>query len=441
MSMLRYGVRIHNIALDRDIPADSVYVGRNPRFGDPFWGNRHKIGREMRREQVIAAHRFDVENSEIMLSRIHELRGRDLVCHCAPADCHAETLARIANDPETVAQLLKRAIARRLESDTHPSGNSERAMTTESNRKRATPQDLEATLENFFAGRVSCRERNSGPCEDERKSTDLFIAGPTDLALSRTTLAIVGTAGRKEDADRLDARQWRLMLDTARAFVESLTTDAGAPDLVSGGAAWSDHLAVALFLENPKLRLALELPAAFSGRYDAGEFRFAETNAGRFDPGATANYYHRLFSAKIARDIRGFDSLRQIAEAIEKGAEKRVYRGFKERNLVVGKARVLLAFTFGGVSGTGPEGSRIDVFGTGVGAEAAGLKDGGTAHTWDRAESICKIHVFLPVADGLKAGIENKAGIEDAIARMRNILEKSPEKKQTPVSEAQFRMF
>jgi hypothetical protein len=70
------------------IPPEAVYVGR----GSP-WGNPFHIGLHGTRDQVIA--RFERE----ILPRLDlkPLRGKDLVCFCAPKPCHADILLREAN--------------------------------------------------------------------------------------------------------------------------------------------------------------------------------------------------------------------------------------------------------------------------------------------------------------------------------------------------------
>jgi hypothetical protein len=75
------------------IPADAVYVGRPSKWGNPF-----KIGRDGTREEVIEKYSTYIQ-SKIYNSQlnIEELRGRDLVCWCAPQPCHADILIELAN--------------------------------------------------------------------------------------------------------------------------------------------------------------------------------------------------------------------------------------------------------------------------------------------------------------------------------------------------------
>ena len=69
----------------------AVYIGRPTKWGNPFL-----IGRDGTREQVIekfrtyAKHRFSAADVE-------ELRGKDLICWCAPLACHGDVLLRVAN--------------------------------------------------------------------------------------------------------------------------------------------------------------------------------------------------------------------------------------------------------------------------------------------------------------------------------------------------------
>lgn len=71
----------------RNAPAGAIYVGR----GSP-WGNPFRIGM-MSREEVIR--KFECEVLPTL--DLMPLRGKDLVCYCAPKACHADVLLREAN--------------------------------------------------------------------------------------------------------------------------------------------------------------------------------------------------------------------------------------------------------------------------------------------------------------------------------------------------------
>ena len=75
------------------IPPDAVYVGRPSKWGNPF-----KVGRDGTRVEVISKYRSRIIN--ILQSTdshyIDELKGKDLVCWCAPLPCHADILLELA---------------------------------------------------------------------------------------------------------------------------------------------------------------------------------------------------------------------------------------------------------------------------------------------------------------------------------------------------------
>lgn len=75
------------------IPPDAVYVGRPSAAGNPF-----RIGIDGAREEVIEKYRPWIEEQVRKgLVDLSKLRGKDLVCWCAPLSCHADILLEIAN--------------------------------------------------------------------------------------------------------------------------------------------------------------------------------------------------------------------------------------------------------------------------------------------------------------------------------------------------------
>ncbi len=149
------------------------------------------------------------------------------------------------------------------------------------------------------------------------------------------TLGIIGTAGRGPDGDAFKAnpRLWRSMCAVTQIVVTLLKPDR----LVSGGAGFSDHLAVLAYLDGSVPHLTLHLPTEWTG------YGFKETSSAR-DVGVTANECHHRFSLD-----RPTNSLHEIQLAIEKGATvKTGAGGFKARNTDIAReSDVLLAFTFG----------------------------------------------------------------------------------------------
>jgi hypothetical protein len=74
-------------ALDRD-----AALHRPPeQMGQPV---RH---RTRSRADVIAKYRAWIVTQPERMKALDELRGRDLVCFCAPAACHGDLLLRLAN--------------------------------------------------------------------------------------------------------------------------------------------------------------------------------------------------------------------------------------------------------------------------------------------------------------------------------------------------------
>lgn len=70
-----------------------TYIGRPSKWGNPFIidrdGNREEVIQQYRGwlSKRIAAGELDPE----------ELRGKDLVCWCAPLACHGDVLLELAN--------------------------------------------------------------------------------------------------------------------------------------------------------------------------------------------------------------------------------------------------------------------------------------------------------------------------------------------------------
>jgi hypothetical protein len=185
-------------------------------------------------------------------------------------------------------------------------------------------------------------------------------------------VAIIGTAGRRDDDTRLSSHGFLAMCNVTRAHIKQIRR--AQPDTliaaVSGGAAWADHIAVELFLTNDVDALELHLPCS----YDMKSMRFQDIGSCSLqtNPGGTANYYHRKFSKTVNRNSR-----KEIYQAINKGAKVHIWDGFHARNQHVAQSDYMLALTFGrdGVP-----------------------KPGGTRHTWNAAPKYCKkIHIPLSV--------------------------------------------
>lgn len=76
---------------DPNIPKNAVYVGRPTKWGNPF-----VIGQDGNRDEVISKYRSWLW-AQGPAYALEELRGKDLVCWCAPKACHADVLMEAAN--------------------------------------------------------------------------------------------------------------------------------------------------------------------------------------------------------------------------------------------------------------------------------------------------------------------------------------------------------
>lgn len=161
-------------------------------------------------------------------------------------------------------------------------------------------------------------------------------------------LAIVGTAGRDRH-QHLSRALFLSMVNHARGQLQLLTVRHGAIQVVSGGAAWADHVAVALQHHDTHLFL----PAAWDG--SRGAFQDTGVRDWRTNPGGTSNHWHRAFQATT-----GIPSLLDIGVFVMTGRTTTI-QGFHERNKAVAQSEYLLAYTWG---------------------EGDVPADGGTSHTW-----------------------------------------------------------
>lgn len=173
-------------------------------------------------------------------------------------------------------------------------------------------------------------------------------------------LAVIGTAGR-DKSKPMTARLWAAMAADLQGYI--LSGDL----LVSGGAAWADHLAVHAFLQGWVDGLRLYMPAPFT----SGKFVGPSGSAA-----SAANYYHDLFQAAT-----GLNSLAEIGRAIDMGAAASFepvspgYDAMFARNKKVAQAcNACVAYTFG--CGVVPA-------------------DGGTLDTWKKISASDKRHVGL----------------------------------------------
>jgi hypothetical protein len=75
------------------ISPEDVYIGRPSK-----WGNPYPVTADCSRELAIAKYEeYLNENPFLKDVARRELKGKNLVCFCAPQPCHGDVLLKIAN--------------------------------------------------------------------------------------------------------------------------------------------------------------------------------------------------------------------------------------------------------------------------------------------------------------------------------------------------------
>ena len=77
-----------------------VYIGRPTIWGNPYShldGTLAEYKVETRAE-AIEKYKEHFYNSPELMSRLEELRGKVLGCHCKPVACHGDFLAKLCNE-------------------------------------------------------------------------------------------------------------------------------------------------------------------------------------------------------------------------------------------------------------------------------------------------------------------------------------------------------
>lgn len=90
------------------VPPGAVYIGGSSQNGwrRSIWANRFLMDRpgqkrDGTRAEVIEKYRrwlCDAPEAAKLRADLHQLRGHDLVCWCAPRRCHGDVLLALAND-------------------------------------------------------------------------------------------------------------------------------------------------------------------------------------------------------------------------------------------------------------------------------------------------------------------------------------------------------
>ena len=74
-----------------------VYIGRGSKWGNPYRIKDYRNPEE--RLQVIELYRIN-ELPKFSQAELETLRGKNLICYCAPLPCHGDLLLEAANRGE-----------------------------------------------------------------------------------------------------------------------------------------------------------------------------------------------------------------------------------------------------------------------------------------------------------------------------------------------------
>ena len=75
------------------LPAGSIYIGRGSKWGNPFI-----IGRDGTREEVVTKYEKYIREDINLMASLWELKDKDLVCFCAPLQCHGDILIKLIGE-------------------------------------------------------------------------------------------------------------------------------------------------------------------------------------------------------------------------------------------------------------------------------------------------------------------------------------------------------
>ena len=85
----------------RDRRPGDVYIGRAGKGEDGYFGNPFPLERESERPAVL--HRYKrwflsrIQKDPEFAARVQALKGKRLVCFCAPKPCHGNVIAEFVN--------------------------------------------------------------------------------------------------------------------------------------------------------------------------------------------------------------------------------------------------------------------------------------------------------------------------------------------------------
>lgn len=178
------------------------------------------------------------------------------------------------------------------------------------------------------------------------------------------TVAIIGTAGGSKDDNnvRLSKEVFdKMVIEAHTTITKVFGIDTKNVILISGGAAWGDHVAVELYKSGNYRGLEIYFPCEWKNgtHFDSGKYDW------RTNPGRLSNSLHKTFSKKIGRDSQEDFTLVSKSDNVK----FKFGTGFHTRNTQVAKSEYMIAFTFETIKG-------------------------GTADTWNKSKGT-KQHIDL----------------------------------------------
>jgi len=157
------------------------------------------------------------------------------------------------------------------------------------------------------------------------------------------TIGICGSAARHNTHHKIDEKVLTKLIESIYNILHQYQNNC---IVVSGGAAFVDHIAVSLFLQNKISNLYLALPAAF----DFNKHCYIDHNDGKI-----SNYYHNLYSKQLQLiyNVNNYNSLYELNQVLQHGNNNgqnctySVCSNFKARNMIVARSNILIAASWG----------------------------------------------------------------------------------------------
>ena len=195
-------------------------------------------------------------------------------------------------------------------------------------------------------------------------------------------IGIIGTAGRNDASRLVSSDNYLKMKNKLDDIISEMNKTSETVTLISGGAAFSDHLAISHYIKNPDTQsLWLALPCEFDLQYK----RFALNHYGNIANGLHYQFSEKCFEGKTT-------SLEQIAQAIELGANLLPIPdgGFFARNtLIAHHSDIIVAFTSNLLLTEAIDFKQQQVI------KPHPISDRGTRDTWDKAVGKHRIAVSI----------------------------------------------